>query len=530
MLLPASSQLPASAPLSVHHQIQLLQQQLQQQQQQTQVAVAQVHLLKDQLSAEAAARIEAQARVHQLLLQNKDLLQHVSLLVKQIQELELKLSGHSSMGSQDSLLEITFRANVPPVLCDPSTPKPEEVVLPQLNDGTQLSQPLSSPLGTDSCLVKLECFRFLPGPPQQDRGQGPIVASQDEFLGSLEFLKFRESGIASEYESNTDESDDRDSWGHDESTLRLFNVLNKAAPSDSLEDEIALDLYSKIDQSIFENSSTAHQPKFQNSRSTAPLSRRSATSPSSPAVPADVSGAGMLRTGSSQHLKNALNLGKAMGAKVNDLLRRKDPSSLGDVGVTEVNKIAGAAWACMDRDTLSIMGSSLFGQDSFPRLNPPPPTSKKRLPRALKTTQDMMISSDPVVATPEISDSCISSPEEVPLFRKDGCTDPQEGGKKGVERGAGLSEIKAEKDSAANLDKPAEIGKAEPSQLQLSVPDLIHKDHLDPPQKPGCQQVRMASTPCSGKPGCRISLSDSDLEKNSEETEEPHPDLLSQIS
>uniref|UniRef100_A0A8D0CH30 Carboxyl-terminal PDZ ligand of neuronal nitric oxide synthase protein n=1 Tax=Scleropages formosus TaxID=113540 RepID=A0A8D0CH30_SCLFO len=428
MLLPASSQLPASAPLSVHHQIQLLQQQLQQQQQQTQVAVAQVHLLKDQLSAEAAARIEAQARVHQLLLQNKDLLQHVSLLVKQIQELELKLSGHSSMGSQDSLLEITFRANVPPVLCDPSTPKPEEVVLPQLNDGTQLSQPLSSPL---------------------------------------------------------------------------------------------------VDQSIFENSSTAHQPKFQNSRSTAPLSRRSATSPSSPAVPADVSGAGMLRTGSSQHLKNALNLGKAMGAKVNDLLRRKDPSSLGDVGVTEVNKIAGAAWACMDRDTLSIMGSSLFGQDSFPRLNPPPPTSKKRLPRALKTTQDMMISSDPVVATPEISDSCISSPEEVPLFRKDGCTDPQEGGKKGVERGAGLSEIKAEKDSAANLDKPAEIGKAEPSQLQLSVPDLIHKDHLDPPQKPGCQQVRMASTPCSGKPGCRISLSDSDLEKNSEETEEPHPDLLS---
>uniref|UniRef100_A0A8C9UXM4 Carboxyl-terminal PDZ ligand of neuronal nitric oxide synthase protein n=1 Tax=Scleropages formosus TaxID=113540 RepID=A0A8C9UXM4_SCLFO len=366
MLLPASSQLPASAPLSVHHQIQLLQQQLQQQQQQTQVAVAQVHLLKDQLSAEAAARIEAQARVHQLLLQNKDLLQHVSLLVKQIQELELKLSGHSSMGSQDSLLEITFRANVPPVLCDPSTPKPEEVVLPQLNDGTQLSQPLSSPL---------------------------------------------------------------------------------------------------VDQSIFENSSTAHQPKFQNSRSTAPLSRRSATSPSSPAVPADVSGAGMLRTGSSQHLKNALNLGKAMGAKVNDLLRRKDPSSLGDVGVTEVNKIAGAAW------------------DSFPRLNPPPPTSKKRLPRALKTTQDMMISSDPVVATPEISDSCISSPEE--------------------------------------------IGKAEPSQLQLSVPDLIHKDHLDPPQKPGCQQVRMASTPCSGKPGCRISLSDSDLEKNSEETEEPHPDLLS---
>lgn len=52
-----------------------------------------VHLLKDQLNAEATARLEAQARVHQLLLQNKDLLQHISLLVKQIQELESKMVG-----------------------------------------------------------------------------------------------------------------------------------------------------------------------------------------------------------------------------------------------------------------------------------------------------------------------------------------------------------------------------------------------------------------------------------------------------
>lgn len=56
----------------------------------------QVHLLKDQLSAEATARLEAQARVHQLLLQNKDLLQHISLLVKQIQDLETKMVGPNS--------------------------------------------------------------------------------------------------------------------------------------------------------------------------------------------------------------------------------------------------------------------------------------------------------------------------------------------------------------------------------------------------------------------------------------------------
>ncbi|KFW64749.1 Carboxyl-terminal PDZ ligand of neuronal nitric oxide synthase protein, partial [Pygoscelis adeliae] len=97
MLLPSSAQLPdLGTPLSAHHQMQLLQQLLQQQQQQTQVAVAQVHLLKDQLAAEAAARLEAQARVHQLLLQNKDLLQHISLLVKQVQELELKLAGNTT--------------------------------------------------------------------------------------------------------------------------------------------------------------------------------------------------------------------------------------------------------------------------------------------------------------------------------------------------------------------------------------------------------------------------------------------------
>lgn len=58
--------------------------------------VFKVHLLKDQLSAEATARLEAQARVHQLLLQNKDLLQHISLLVKQLQELETKVAGPST--------------------------------------------------------------------------------------------------------------------------------------------------------------------------------------------------------------------------------------------------------------------------------------------------------------------------------------------------------------------------------------------------------------------------------------------------
>ncbi|XP_058674479.1 carboxyl-terminal PDZ ligand of neuronal nitric oxide synthase protein-like [Ammospiza caudacuta] len=52
--------------------------------------VSQVQLLKDQLAAETAARIEAQARVRQLLLTNRDLLQHVSLLVRQLTVLEAR--------------------------------------------------------------------------------------------------------------------------------------------------------------------------------------------------------------------------------------------------------------------------------------------------------------------------------------------------------------------------------------------------------------------------------------------------------
>ncbi|GLD49492.1 carboxyl-terminal PDZ ligand of neuronal nitric oxide synthase protein-like protein, partial [Lates japonicus] len=255
MLLPASGTLPPGAPLSVHHQIQLLQQQLQQQQQQTQVAVAQVHLLKDQLSAEATARLEAQARVHQLLLQNKDLLQHISLLVKQIQELETKMSGPNSMGSQDSLLEITFRSTVPPVICDPTTPKP---------DVSPLNLPALSP----------------------NDGTSNAFSSSNGTLGSP-----------------------------------------------------------LVDQSMFENS-IAQQQSPQISRPGQPSARRS---PASANPNLGSSSTDSPSSGGQQRLKNAINLGKAVGAKVNDLLRRKEPSHLGDIGVTEVNKNVGAVWSCMDQ-------------------------------------------------------------------------------------------------------------------------------------------------------------------------------------
>ena len=192
----------------------------------------------------------------------------------------------SPVGSQDSLLEITFRSTIPPVMCDPTTPKPElsAVNLPALSaaDGTinafsSSNGTLGSPLGRDQCLLKLECFRFLPGPPGPppprlpspppplkpnrlelkspagSEGRAELLSADVKSLGSLDFARFRESGIASEYESNTDDSDDSEDggedgeegmeifgWGTDEETLRLLNVLNRQATPDCLGDEIAV--------------------------------------------------------------------------------------------------------------------------------------------------------------------------------------------------------------------------------------------------------------------------------------------------
>ncbi|XP_059998219.1 carboxyl-terminal PDZ ligand of neuronal nitric oxide synthase protein-like isoform X3 [Lagenorhynchus albirostris] len=360
MLLPSSSSKPpglgAGTPLSTQHQMQLLQQLLQQQQQQTQVAVAQVHLLKDQLAAEAAARLEAQARVHQLLLQNKDMLQHISLLVKQVQELELKLSGQNAMGSQDSLLEITFRSGALPVLCDPTTPKPEDLHSPPLGAGlADFAHPVGSPL---------------------------------------------------------------------------------------------------VDHSMFENLNTALTPKLQPSRSFPHVSRPAA--PSSAALGSVEPGGPGLWVGSSQHLKN---LGKAMGAKVNDFLRRKEPSSLGSVGTMEVNKTAGAQLA--GGADVDDGRSSL--QEAFPRLDPPPPTTRKRTPRALKTTQDMLISSQPVLSSLEYGTEL--SPGQ-----------PQDSPPTAQPSPADASQPEA-------IMEMVDRGEALPNgEVSLSVPDLIHKDNQDEPK------------------------------------------------
>lgn len=85
---------------ALKHEIQLLRERLEQQSQQTRAAVAHARLLQDQLAAETAARVEAQARTHQLLMQNKELLEHISALVGHLREQERISSGHVTSQSQ----------------------------------------------------------------------------------------------------------------------------------------------------------------------------------------------------------------------------------------------------------------------------------------------------------------------------------------------------------------------------------------------------------------------------------------------
>ncbi|CAH1179498.1 unnamed protein product [Phaedon cochleariae] len=76
---------PPGGTLSAHHELQLMREQLEQQSQQTQAALAQLQLAREQLAAEQSARLEAQARTHQLLVHNRELLDHIAALVAHLQ-------------------------------------------------------------------------------------------------------------------------------------------------------------------------------------------------------------------------------------------------------------------------------------------------------------------------------------------------------------------------------------------------------------------------------------------------------------
>lgn len=185
-----------------------------------------------------------------------------------------------------------------------------------------------------------------------------------------------------------------------------------------------------------------------------------------------------------------------------------------------------------------------------------------------------MISSDPVVSSPDNADSSpfLPSPEKTPLIAKEepgNSEEPQQDEKEDEESTDVTSPLgDTEKEVSADTKMMESNGKVDgvkdgedddmeersteggveehQSQLQLSVPDLINKDPpllesrakpCDVWQKASGPDSRLASTPCSGKTPCRISLGEEVMLGNgapcgkgtgvSAEDVEPHPDLLS---
>uniref|UniRef100_A0A2M4AP34 Putative nitric oxide synthase-binding protein n=1 Tax=Anopheles triannulatus TaxID=58253 RepID=A0A2M4AP34_9DIPT len=72
--------LATATPLTASREMSSLREQLDQQQQQTRQVLAQLMLVREQLISETNARMDAQARIQQLLQQNRELLEHIASL------------------------------------------------------------------------------------------------------------------------------------------------------------------------------------------------------------------------------------------------------------------------------------------------------------------------------------------------------------------------------------------------------------------------------------------------------------------
>ncbi|XP_032854587.2 LOW QUALITY PROTEIN: uncharacterized protein C1orf226 homolog [Tyto alba] len=285
-------------------------------------------------------------------------------------------------------------------------------------------------------------------------------------------------------------------WVPPENPHRFADVYLIRAPCESHLHRQHGSFSPPVDQSMFENASASAAPT--------PQAQHVPTMAGVPPQPS--------RPAGSQHLRN---LGKAVGAKVNDLLRRKEPASLPSVGAMEVNASAGAM---LGTGPLASEDGAV-GLDTFPRLDPPPPVTKKRTPRALKTPQDMLIAPQPMGTSPR------SSTEEL-LKLPVAHPDPTE--EQLVMRDPSPPECPG---VPSMVDTPGPSGD-QPTGA-FPVPDLIHKGSLESQWRAGERATE--TSPHMEKPSQRPGL-EHELPGNtgqqephspSWEVEGPHPDLLS---
>ncbi|XP_053106645.1 uncharacterized protein C1orf226 homolog [Hemicordylus capensis] len=250
---------------------------------------------------------------------------------------------------------------------------------------------------------------------------------------------------------------------------------------------------------MFENSNTVPTPKLPPAKSASLQCR------SSSGMSLRGQSTAFEWVGGNQHLKH---LSKTVGTKVSDFLRRKESSSHSSLGVTEVNESAEAALSAGGGTLLSSQDQAerQVPIDSIPQLSPPPLITKKRTPRALKTTQDMLIASQP-----SMKNTDGSIPEE---------------SQGGPCQAARTEEWEAQEDGTS-------------PRRAFGVPDLIHKDNLEPKLNTAyricpisCAEnsaLSLISSPDKSLPECLLqsNMDPSKANISTLESEGHSPDLLS---